>query len=211
MAERPPDGRPWSSGPLASPVSLLDAVRRAVAVAAQTRHDVVLVGGLAVSARAEPRFTRDTDLVVAIDTDEEAEAIVRDFLSEGYRLQALLEQSGVGRMSGARLVDPGGVEVDLFFASSGIEAEVAADAERLVIVPGLQVHVAAIGHLIALKLLSVAPGRETDMADLRALARAADETEWQRAAAAVALIVQRGFHRGRNLVEDLEELRASES
>jgi len=31
-----------------------------------------LVGGLAVSSRTEPHFTRDLDLVVAIATDEEA-------------------------------------------------------------------------------------------------------------------------------------------
>ena len=45
-------------------MSLLDAVRRAVAVAAADGRSAVLVGGLAVSARAEPRFTRDADLVV---------------------------------------------------------------------------------------------------------------------------------------------------
>lgn len=190
-------------------MSLLDSVRRAVSVTAGAGHVGVLVGGLAVSARAEPRFTRDADLVVAIDTDAEAEAIVRHFLTEGYRLQALLEQSGVGRMSGARLVDPDGVEIDLLTASSGIEAEVVAESEQLEIVPGFRVHVAAIGHLIALKLLSVAPGRETDAADLRALARVADEAEWHRAASAVALITQRGFQRGRDLMVDLIALQAA--
>jgi hypothetical protein len=33
-----------------------------------------LVGGLAVSVRTEPRFTRDVDLVVAISDDHAAEA-----------------------------------------------------------------------------------------------------------------------------------------
>lgn len=189
-------------------MSLLDAVRRAVAVTTADGRVGVLVGGLAVSARAEPRFTRDADLVVAIDTDAEAEAVVHAFLLHGYRLRALLEQSGVGRLSGARLIDPDGIEVDLLTASSGIEAEIVADAEELEIVDGLRAHVAAIGHLIALKLLSVAPGRETDAADLRALARVADDAEWKRAASAVALITDRGFHRGRDLIADLAALRA---
>jgi hypothetical protein len=136
-------------------MSLLDAVRTAVAIAAAEGRSAVLVGGLAVSVRAEPRFTRDADLVVAVDSDIEAEAMVRSFLVRGYR-----------------------------------------------------VLVAATGHLIALKLLSVAPGRETDAADLRSLARVADDAEWSRAAKAVALIVERGFHRGRDLVADLEALRA---
>lgn len=34
-----------------------------------------LIGGLAVSVRAEPRFTRDVDVAVAIDSDVEAEAV----------------------------------------------------------------------------------------------------------------------------------------
>ena len=189
-------------------MTLLDSVRRAVAVASAGGHVGVLVGGLAVSARAEPRFTRDADLVIALDTDVEAEAVVRAFLLQGYQLRALLEQSSVGRISGARLIDPDGVDVDLLTASSGIEAEIVAAADELEIVGGLRVHVAATGHLIALKLLSVAPGRETDTVDLRALARVADDDEWGRAASAVALIIERGFHRGRDLSADLAALRA---
>jgi hypothetical protein len=189
-------------------MTLLDSVRRAIAGAAETGHVGVLVGGLAVSVRAEPRFTRDADLVLAVDSDDEAELVIRSFLASGYRMQALLEQSAVGRLSGARLIDPDGIEVDLLMASSGIEAEVVEDAERLEIVPGLDVAVAATGHLIALKLLSVAPGRETDAFDLRILRAVADVGEWERAASAVVLITERGFHRGRDLVADLRELRS---
>jgi hypothetical protein len=35
-----------------------------------------LVGGLAVSVRTEPRFTRDVDLAVAVFDDNEAEALI---------------------------------------------------------------------------------------------------------------------------------------
>ena len=192
-------------------MSLLDSVHRAVAVLAAEGRVGVLVGGLGVSARAEPRFTRDADLVVAIDTDAQAESVVHAFIVEGYRVQALLEQSGVDRLSGARMIDPDGIEIDLLTASSGIEPEIVADAEEVEIVPGLRVHVAATGHLIALKLLSVAPGRETDAADLRSLARVADAVEWERAAVAAALIAERGFHRGRNLSVDLANLRSNTS
>jgi hypothetical protein len=182
-----------------------------VAVVAADGRVGVLVGGIAVSTRAEPRFTRDADLVVAVDSDIEAEALVRAFVVRGYRLQALLEQASVGRLSGARLIDPDGVEVDLLTASSGIEAEIVADADEVEIVDGVRAPVAATGHLMALKLLSVAPGRETDVVDLRALARVADDREWSRAAAAVALITERGYHRGRDLIADLAALRAGQS
>jgi len=42
-----------------------------------------LVGGFAVSARTEPRFTRDLDLAVAVNEDSEAEALVQFLTSQG--------------------------------------------------------------------------------------------------------------------------------
>ncbi|MBL8899776.1 MAG: hypothetical protein JNM84_19250 [Planctomycetes bacterium] len=47
-----------------------------------------LVGGLAVSVRCEPRFTRDLDLAVAVASDLEAEALVREWIRGGYRILA---------------------------------------------------------------------------------------------------------------------------
>ena len=35
-----------------------------------------LVGGLAVSVRCDPRFTRDVDLAIALQNDTQAEALV---------------------------------------------------------------------------------------------------------------------------------------
>lgn len=94
-----------------------------------------LVGGLAVSVRAEPRFTRDVDLVVAVSTDREAEAIVRALLGRGYRVLAQVEQEAVRRLATVRLQPPGpdriGLVVDLLFASSGIEIEIVARAEEM--------------------------------------------------------------------------------
>ena len=43
-----------------------------------------LVGGIAVSVRAEPRFTRDVDLAVAVESDREAERLVGDLRGAGY-------------------------------------------------------------------------------------------------------------------------------
>lgn len=42
-----------------------------------------LIGGLAVSVRTEPRFTRDADLAVAVADDREAEAVVRQLGAAG--------------------------------------------------------------------------------------------------------------------------------
>jgi hypothetical protein len=80
-----------------------------------------LVGGLAVSARTEPRFTRDADLAVAVADDTAAEALIRHLRSRGYAVEGLIEQDAVQRLAAVRLLQPGAPPspvVDLLFASS---------------------------------------------------------------------------------------------
>jgi ribosomal protein L14 len=64
--------------------------------AADDLHDVgarfALVGGLAVSVRVEPRFTRDIDLVVAIEHDAAAVIEQRGF-ARGRDLQGALAKA----------------------------------------------------------------------------------------------------------------------
>ncbi|HET7486586.1 MAG TPA: nucleotidyl transferase AbiEii/AbiGii toxin family protein [Acidimicrobiales bacterium] len=167
-----------------------------------------LVGGFAVSVRCEPRFTRDVDLVVAVQDDQAAEAIVRALTSWDYRLLAVVEQEAAGRLATARLAfGADGEAVDLLFASSGIEPEIAAAAEQLEILPGLVLPVARTGHLIALKLLAADPiSRPQDAVDLRALLDAAGPEDVEVARRAVGLIEARGFQRGRDLEAALDDL-----
>jgi hypothetical protein len=169
-----------------------------------------LVGGLAVSARCEPRFTRDIDLAVAVANDGEAEALVHSLLGSGYRVLATVEHEKRRRLATVRLgvggEGPGGIVVDLLFASSGIEPEIASAATSLEVLPSLTVPVARVGDLIALKLLSRDTRRPQDEADLNALLPVADAAELARARESVQLITTRGFDRGRNLVADLTAL-----
>jgi predicted nucleotidyltransferase len=163
-----------------------------------------LVGGLAVSVRTEPRFTRDADLVVALESDEEAEALIHHLQQCGYTVVETVEQNAVDRLATARLrpSDAGemGVLLDLLFASSGIEGEIVAEAEILEVLPELLVPVARIEHLIALKILSRDDReRPQDIIDLRALTKRASSEERARAETALALIESRGFHRERHL------------
>lgn len=172
-----------------------------------------LIGGLAVSARAEPRFTRDIDLAVSVIDDAGAEATVFALQGRGYHLASTVEQERTRRLATARFLPAGedndGVFLDLLFASSGIEPEIVAAATELEILPEVVLPVATTGHLLALKVLSREDdGRPQDIADIRALLRLADEKEIGRAREAVALIVQRGFDRGRSLVEELDHLTA---
>lgn len=175
-----------------------------------------LIGGLAVAARAEPRTTRDVDVVVAVDDDPQAERVVAALLRRGYRLFAQLEHTDAARLGGIRLLSPtepsNGLVVDLLFASSGIEGEVVAEAETLEVMPGLNVPVARTGHLIALKVLAFQPEhpdrRPHDLHDARALIAVADESELRRARQALKLIAKRGFSRGKDLDGELEKLLA---
>lgn len=188
---------------------LIDAV--AGIAQALDRHDRqwVLIGGLAVSALTEPRFTRDVDLAVIVESDRDAEALTRSLRADGYELLALVEQEAVDRLATVRLrapmEDPAGVVVDLLFASSVIEAEIVGAAGRAMIFTGVEVPLPAIGHLIALKVLSESERRLKDRQDLIALIGVADDEELQRARDAVRLITERGFNRGRALSMALDE------
>jgi nucleotidyltransferase AbiEii toxin of type IV toxin-antitoxin system len=170
-----------------------------------------LVGGLAVSIRAEPRTTQDLDISVAVSGDQEAERITLDLKLRGYQphdVQPFLENSD-GRLCATRLLapglaqDPDVVGVDLLFASSGVEEEVVAAAELREIVGGVYLPIATIGHLIALKVLA---GRSKDKTDVRSLLQRASLEELQRARETLELIDRRGFHRGKDLQAELARL-----
>ena len=192
--------------------SLESALHRITADLARSDVDFALVGGLAVSVRTEPRFTRDADFAVAVSSDAEAEALIQRLRAIGYEVTALVEQDAVGRLATVRLAIAGdgeGPVMDLLFASSGIEHEVVAEADSIELLPGMPVKVARIEHLIALKVLSRDDEeRPQDLVDLRALIRTATDAEVARAREALGLILERGYHRDRALLPLLESLLA---
>lgn len=170
-----------------------------------------LVGGLAVSVRAGPRFTLDADLAVSVRDDVEAEQIVFALQQAGYRTVAVVEHETKQRLATVRMIGPAALDVvvDLLLASSGIEPEIVAAAEAMEIVGSLRMSIATTGHLIAMKLLSSDPEtRPNDGVDLLALAGIATDSDWNLAEEAVTLIGERGFARGRDLVTALAVLRA---
>jgi uncharacterized protein with PhoU and TrkA domain len=69
--------------------------------------------------------------------------------------------------------------------------------------------VAKIGHLIAMKVLSLdARRRPQDWDDIMSLFRVANATELQAALRALQTIVQRGFSRSKNLLDDFLRLKS---
>jgi hypothetical protein len=195
-------------------MNLLEATLRQVVDDLTDRQQRwALIGGFAVSARAEPRFTRDIDIAVAVDDDAGAEALVRSLLADGYRVLASIEQDATGRLATVRLRSPtmgdDEVVVDVLFASSGIEPEIVRTADPIEVVPGLALPVARTGYLIALKLLARDDDlRPQDRSDLLALCAVATPMDFADAREAVQLILGRGFSRDRDLGAALDDLQA---
>ena len=162
-----------------------------------------VVGGLAVAVHAEPRFTRDIDVVVATRSNEDAEKLVFRLHAKQYSIRTLLEHKATGRLSTIRLIPPGsqyGLLVDLLFASSGIEDLIVEHAEFQEVIPGLVLPVARAGHLAAMKALAFDPeSRPQDFADLKAVLERASQEEIDLAFEAASEITSRGFNRGKDL------------
>ena len=164
--------------------------------------------------RANPRFTRDLDVAVAVASDRAAEALIASLLGRGYRVLAIVEQQATGRLATARLLPRGegeqGIIVDLLLASSGIESELVAAARPVEVWPSLTVPVARAGHLLALKVLSRDDvERPQDVADIRALIDILAPEDEILAVQAAHLIQVRGFHRNRDVLAGVREALAS--
>lgn len=192
--------------------ALESALRHTASCLTQLQLPWALVGGLAVSVRTEPRFTRDIDIVVVAATDAASELVVRDLSARGFRPTAIVEQRAVQRLATVRLLPPGSdaVEllVDVLFASSGIEPEICAAAEHLEVLPNLSLPVATIAHLVALKILSRDDRqRPQDAADLRQLLACLNTQGIDTTREACKLICARGFHRDRDLLRELDHAR----
>jgi predicted nucleotidyltransferase len=185
--------------------SLASLLGQVAALLGGVRQPWALVGGLAVSVRTEPRFTRDVDLAVAVADDPAAEALLHTLQKAGYRAQATVEQEKTRRLATVRLMPAGehpqGLMLDLLFASSGIEPEICAAAETIAVFPGVDVQVARLHHLMALKTLARDDqSRPQDAADLRGLILAAAPADLEAACEAARLIERRGFNRERDLI-----------
>jgi predicted nucleotidyltransferase len=187
------------------------ALRRASRDLDELHRRWALVGALAVSARTEPRFTRDIDVAIMVTGDDDAESLVRELQQRGYRVHAIVEQEASGRLATARLLldeeGEAGIVLDALFASSGIEVEVVDAAETIDVLTGFRVPVACMGHLIALKVLAMDDRtRPHDRVDVVALLAEASSADLTTARTALALIAERGFHRQKDLAGELERL-----
>lgn len=176
-------------------------------------HESALVGGLAVSVRARERFTKDIDLAVAVSSDKESEQLAFAMQREGFALTTVVEHEATGTVATLRFMAPQSSAtepgVDLICSSCGIEPEIVESATPETIEAGVTVPVAVVHHLIAMKILAVREGREQDAGDLRALLAVSTGAELRLAEKALRLIEERGYDRGKDLLEEFHRFRGA--
>lgn len=167
-----------------------------------------LIGGLAISAQTDPRFTEDIDVNLFLPTDDDVEQFIFTLQRKGWIAETILEQTYFENdiIATVRFLTPKSsvVHVDILFASSGIEKEIIEHAEIIEIFQGIEIPIAQIGHLLALKILSEGPERPRDTQDIKNLISYANQNDIQLAKESCQLISTRGFHRERNLLHLLE-------
>ncbi len=184
-----------------------EILHQLLTAAARTLHDTdtrfAVVGGMAVVARTQARFTADADLAIAVTDDQQAEAVARLFTTQGYVVATELDNTRTHRLATLRLRPPRfpGLDVpderlpllDLLFATSGIEPETVAAAEDLRFTSGLVLPTARIPHLIAMKCLSESDDRLQDRIDLQNLTAEATAADLHEVPPLLDLITERTY------------------
>ena len=192
---------------------LFSELRRVTNDLHQTGVAWCLVGGLGTSVYAEPRTTKDIDVVVSVPNEQQADNLKDLLVTKGYTNPQLLMHTIPTRRMGWRVFIPpsreASIPLDILVTACGIEKNIVASATTIEILPGLSLPVATLGHLIAMKVLSQNSfDRLQDRVDLLALLRNATEQDRIVVERSLKEMVDRGFASGRNLVEELHEIEA---
>lgn len=187
-----------------------DALRDIVGSLRRRGQRFALVGGLAVSVRAEVRFTRDVDIAVVARTDDDVERLTRELRGDGYTPIAIVEHDTAKRVATVRLGSPSGVVVDLLVASSGIEAEIVERSTNVDFGSAGPVPVAGAEELLAMKVLSMTEARLQDRIDAKSLL-STGAIDLERVANLLRLIRRRGYAREQDLEAKLRSLTEGDS
>ena len=128
----------------------------------------LVVGGYAVSFHAQPRATKDLDILIKADADN-AEAVYAALAKFGAPLEELTPEDFIERGKFYRMGHPP-LMVDILPEISGVDFDTAWEKRvEVEIDAGLQVPFIDADSLITSKLAS---GRPEDLADVEALRRA---------------------------------------
>lgn len=145
--------------------ALGDCLKAVAAVFAANELDWYVFGAQAVVVRGSPRATQDVDITVALH-GLAAEDLEQALVAAGFRhrypdlAEELLRDGSVFTLFG-----PGGMDVDVVLAGSGLEA-LAMTRATPAFIDGVEVPVASATDLVVMKVLA---GRGKDLDDVRAL------------------------------------------
>lgn len=186
----------------------LTELRRPTSDLTDSGFEWCLVGGLAASVYVEPRTTKDVDVAVTMRSEDEMAELRSFLISRGYSHPTILMRSFPTRPMGWRLLRPRSrateVPVDILTAACSIEDKIVRCAVKVELLPALTLPVAALGHLIAMKVLSHNDtDRLQDRVDVISLIRVATTDNMLLAEQALRQISERGFSNERNLIEEL--------
>lgn len=170
----------------------------------EQKRKFALVGGLALSFRAEVRFTRDVDIAVLVQDDADFEALIFALRPMGYSVLATVEHTRLKRLATVRLSTPSGPVVDLISASCGIEQEIVERATPIEFGGISALPVARAEELLAMKILSMSDRRLQDRIDARNLMLYAAELNLGEVEENLRKITDRGFHRDEDLFAKLD-------
>lgn len=148
------------------PSQVLEVLGYGIAALENASARYCVVGGLARGYLAEARSTKDVDLAVSTESEDEVDSLIRSLQSSGFVVRELFQKMD-GRVATVRLTWrhlP--TRMDLLFQTSGIERLVVRDAVLLVVLKGVTAPVIRRPHLIAMKLIAA---RDQDLIDIGAL------------------------------------------
>lgn len=126
----------------------------------------LVVGGYAVMRYTEPRFTKDLDILIAVD-DENAQAVYAALAEFGAPLQGLSPQDFAEEGYFYQMGAPP-LRVDVLMSIPGVNFAEAWQNRESVILAGTEMHFMSKADLIKAKRAS---GRPQDLLDLEGLER----------------------------------------
>lgn len=148
----------------------LKAVQALVELLDNTHTPYVVIGGLAVTLTAKPRFTEDIDIVIWVESSARARVMEQAGL-HGFtpRVEKPLEFAAQTNMLLLKH-DPTEIDIDLSCGALPFELEMIERA-RSIDLPGMTLRVATTEDLIITKAVAL---REQDVADIKTLIDASD-------------------------------------
>jgi len=133
-----------------------------------------IIGGVAVSIRAIPRYTKDVDAVLWVG-ESDWEKILAQVTQEGFTARAENPISFAQKNRLLLLIDEDGTQIDLSFGALPFEERMIRNAEPVEIASGCFATVATAESLVVMKAIAWRP---KDIQDIRDIASINPDLDW---------------------------------